>query len=471
MSLLIKNGRIIMHNNDFTADIFIDQGKIKTIFERITSPANQTVNAQGKYVIPGGIDVHTHLDMPLGDTTSSDDFRSGTIAAAFGGTTSIIDFPTQQRGKSIEEALDIWFAKAESRACIDYGFHMIITDLSLVDKTSLQKLVKQGITSFKLFMAYPNTLMLTDADLYQVMEYTRELGALVTLHAENGPVIDQLIHQALRAGKKAPIYHALTRPAVLEGEAVNRAVSLAQLAGCPLYIVHLSTIDGLEVVKRARQQGLPVYAETCPQYLVLSLQNMIDLEQTEGAKYVFTPPLREKEHQKKLWQGIADGIIQVVATDHCPFNFQGQKINSYDSFTEIPNGLPGIENRLALIYEEGVIRERITLNRWVDLCSTAPAKLFGLYPQKGTIREGSDADLVIWDPDREQTISATDHHMNVDYNPYENRKSSGSVHTVVSRGEVIIDNGTFTGHGGRGKYLKRSLFSSDLVLSDQPLYR
>jgi dihydropyrimidinase len=463
MTLLIKNGRIITDKDDYLSDIFIENGKIKTIFSQINSPADIIIDASDKYIIPGGIDVHTHLDMPLMNMHSSDDFESGTIAAAFGGTTTIIDFPTQVRGSHPQESLDLWLKKAEGKACIDYGFHMILTDTTRIELDDLNELVNQGITSFKLFMAYPESLMLDDQSLFELMRAAKELGTLVCIHAENGLVIDRLVQSAINDGKTAPLFHALTRPSSLEGEAINRAIVLAQVAGCPVYLVHVSTQEGIKQISEARRQGLPVFAETCPQYLLLSLDEMIDSRGFESAKYVFTPPLREKGHQEKLWEGIVKNHIQVIATDHCPFNYKNQKQYGENDFTRIPNGAPGIENRLHLLYEFGVLKRNLSLNRWVEICSTRPAKLFGLYPQKGTIGIDSDADIVIWDPDKKITISAKTHHMNVDYNLYEGYEISGSPVTVISNGETIVENDKFVGKVGRGKYIKRDLFSADLV--------
>ncbi len=463
MTILIKNGRIITDVEDYTADIFIEKGKISTIFSKISSNADVIIDASDKYVIPGGIDVHTHLDTPMENTFSSDNFESGTIAAAYGGTTTIIDFPTQNRGSSPQDALQRWFQKAEGKACIDFGFHMILTDTTHLELEDLKELVNEGITSFKLFMAYPGSLMLDDGSIFELMRAAQKLGSLICIHAENGEVIDSLVNEAVEDGKTVPLFHALTRPASMEGEAINRSIALAKVAGCPVYIVHVSTYDGLKRIMEARDQGTPVFAETCPQYLLLSLDDMIDSKGFESAKYVFTPPLREQGHQEKLWDGIAKNHIQVVATDHCPFNLNGQKDFGKDDFTKIPNGAPGIENRLHLMYENGVKKNRISLNRWIELCATKPAKIFGLYPKKGTIAVDSDADLVIWDPKQEITISAKTHHMNVDYNLYEGYKISGSPATVISNGEIIVDNNKFIGKAGRGKYLKRDLFSAELV--------
>jgi len=463
MTILIKNGRIITDKNDYLSDIFIENGKIKTIFSQINGPADKIIDASEKYVIPGGIDVHTHLDMPLQNTVSADDFESGTIAAAFGGTTTIIDFPTQLKGSFPQKALEQWFNKAEGKACIDFGFHMILTDTTHLELDDLAELVKEGITSFKLFMAYPGKLMLDDQSVFEIMRAAQELNILVCIHAENGQVIDSLIQEAIKEGKTAPIFHALTRPATLEGEAINRSIVLAQVAGCPLYLVHVSSAEGIKFIAEAREQGLPVFAETCPQYLLLSLDDMIDSRGFESAKYVFTPPLREKEHQEKLWEGILNNHIQVIATDHCPFNLAGQKDLGQNNFTKIPNGAPGIENRLQLMYEFGVIKRNISLNRWVEICTTRPAKIFGLYPHKGTIDIESDADIVIWDPNKKVTLSAKTHHMNVDYSLYEGYEISGSPEIVISNGEVIVENDQFIGNSGRGRYLKRNLFSAEII--------
>ena len=463
MTILIKNGRIITDKENYISDIFIENGKIKTIFSQINNNADVVIDASEKYVIPGGIDVHTHLDMPLKNTISSDNFESGTIAAAHGGTTTIIDFPTQMRGSFPQESLDLWFQKAEGKACIDYGFHMILTDTTRLELDNLNELISEGITSFKLFTAYPGSLMLDDQSLYELMRAARELGTLICIHAENGLVIDSLIKEAIRDRKTAPIFHALTRPASLEGEAINRAIILAQVAGCALYLVHVSTEDGINKIADARERGIPVYAETCPQYLLLSLDDMIDARGFNSAKYVFTPPLREEGHQKKLWEAIKKNHIQVVATDHCPFNLKGQKDLGMEDFRKIPNGAPGIENRLHLIYEFGVLQESLSLNRWVELCSTQPAKIFGLYPRKGTITIESDADIVIWDPQKKMIISAQTHHMKVDYNLFEGVEINGTPETVISNGEIIIENNKFIGKTGRGNYLKRDLFAAEII--------
>jgi dihydropyrimidinase len=459
MSVLIKNGRIVTADADYTGDVFIDGEKVKTLGKDLQIPADTVIDAKGKYVIPGGIDVHTHLDMPFGGTVSSDNFQSGTIAAAFGGTTSIIDFATQGRGTRMRDALDTWHKKADGLAAIDYGFHMIITDLPDAHLEDMNGMVQEGVTSFKLFMAYPNALMVDDATIFKAMRQASGKGALVCMHAENGGVIDVIVQKALAEGKKAPIYHALTRPTTAEGEAVNRSIALAQMAGAPVYIVHLSCEDALEKVEEARDKGIPVYAETCPQYLFLSIEENMGKPGFEDAKVVFTPPLREKKNQEKLWKGLRKNTLQVVSTDHCPFCFKEQKELGINDFTKIPNGGPGIEHRLQLLYQGGVNEKRISLNRWVELTSTTPAKMFGMYPRKGTIAPGSDADIVIWDPEKEYTISVDNHHMCVDYSMYEGRKVKGNAVTVLSRGEIIIKDNIFQGKPGRGKFIKRDTYA------------
>jgi dihydropyrimidinase len=397
------------------------------------------------------------MDMPLGGITSSDDFETGTRAAAFGGTTCIIDFATQAKGQKMREALDIWWKKGE-KATVDYSLHMIITDLPEAHLEDMNEMVREGLTSFKLFMAYPNVLMVDDATIFRAMRQTANNGALVCMHAENGGVIDLLVQKALAEGKTAPIYHALTRPATAEAEAVNRAIALAQMAGAPVYIVHLSTADALEKVSEARDRGIPVFAETCPQYLLLSIEELRRPD-FEGAKFVFTPPLREKWHQERLWQGLKNDTLQVVSTDHCPFCFKEQKELGRESFAKIPNGGPGVENRLQLLFHHGVNLKRISLNRWVELVSTAPAKMFGLYPRKGTIAVGSDADLVIWDQEAEYTISARTHHMRVDYSMFEGFKLKGNAERVFSRGVLVVDRSQWLGKPGRGAFIRRDTYA------------
>ncbi len=459
MSLLIKNGCIITAEQDYTADIFIEKDKITTIGTSLNIHADKIIDAKGKYVIPGGIDVHTHLDMPFGGTTSSDDFETGTRAAAFGGTTSIVDFATQPKGKSMREGLDIWRQKAEGKATIDYGFHMIITDLPDERIPEMDDMVAEGVTSFKLFLAYPNVLMVDDATIFKALKQSSKNGGLVCMHAENGMVIDSIVKETVAKGNLSPLYHALSRPAAAEGESTNRAIALAEMAGTPIYIVHLTCNDALEKVIVARDKGQRVFAETCPQYLYLSIED-IAKPNFEGAKFVFSPPVREKWNQEKLWSGLQKNDLQVVSTDHCPFNFVGQKDMGKDNFTKIPNGGPGLENRLHLMFQGGVNEKRISLNRWVEITSTNPAKIFGMYPRKGTIAPGSDADVVIWDPNKELTISAKSHHMRVDYSMFEGKKVKGDAETVISRGEVIVENKEFLGKAGRGNYIKRNTYGS-----------
>ena len=450
---LIKNGTVVTASSTRQADILIDGERITSIEPSMNVEADP-IDATGMLVMPGGIDVHTHLDMPFGGTTSSDDFETGTRAAAFGGTTSIVDFAIQSRGTKMRDALDTWWKKAEGRACIDFGLHMIVTDLGTSGLEDMDEMVEEGVASFKLFMAYPNVLMVDDATIFKALSRTAKNGALICMHAENGSVIDVIVAKALAEGKTAPVYHALTRPTRAEAEAVHRAIAMAEIAGTPVYIVHLSSEDALNEVREARDRGVPAFAETCPQYLLLSIEEL-ERPNFEGAKYVFTPPLRTKENLPKLWDGLKDDHLQVVSTDHCPFCFEDQKILGKDDFTKIPNGGPGIENRLQLIYHHGVNSGKLSLNRFVEITSTTPARIFGMYPQKGEIAAGSDADIVIWDPKAPYTISSKTHHMRVDYSMFEGYQVQGNARTVISRGEVIVDGGEFLGKAGRGNYLRR----------------
>ena len=452
---VIRNGTIVTAIDTYAADVGIAHGTIVAIGENLPiENAGKVIEADGRLVMPGGIDVHTHLDMPFGGTTSADDFESGTVAAAFGGTTMLIDFAIQYKGQTLRQAYETWMKKADGKAVIDYSFHCIITELADAQLEEMKALVKEGIPTFKLFMAYPGVFMLDDASIFRAMRAAANSGGMICMHAENGGAIDVLVQRALAEGKRAPKYHALTRPTTAEAEATNRAIALAEMAGAPVYIVHLSCNDALEKVREARDRGLPAYAETCPQYLYLSLENM-DAPGFEGAKYVFTPPLREKWHQEKLWQGLAKDDLQAVSTDHCPFCYKEQKELGMDDFTKIPNGGPGIEHRLSLVYSGGVHGKRFSGNRFVQLVSTAPAKLFGLYPRKGTVAVGSDADLVIFDADEEQTISVKTHHMRVDYSMFEGIRVKGIPKTVLSRGRTIIENGRFMGKPGAGEFIKR----------------
>jgi dihydropyrimidinase len=398
------------------------------------------------------------MDLPFGGTSASDDFETGTRAAAFGGTTAIIDFAVQYRGQALNEALDVWFAKAQGKACIDYGFHMIVTDLPDQRLPELKTLINQGVSSFKLFMAYPGVFLVDDGTIFKAMTTAGEAGGLICMHAENGVVIDVLVKRALAEGKTAPKYHALTRPTRAEAEGVHRAIAIAEMAHSPVYIVHLSCYDALKEVQAARDLGLPAFAETCPQYLFLD-HSYYEQDGFEGAKYVMTPPLRDKSNQDALWKGLRGNDLQVISTDHCPFCFKEQKELGRDDFSKIPNGGPGVENRMSLIYDGGVVQKRISLNRFVELTSTAAAKIFGLFPKKGTIAVGSDADIVIFDPNREQTISAKTHHMRVDYSAYEGRRVKGVTETVIVNGKVVVENGEFKGKAGNGRFLKRGTFA------------
>jgi dihydropyrimidinase len=458
MKTLIKNGRIVTAVDDYAADILVEDDRIAVIGRSLDMEADRVIDASGRLVIPGGIDPHTHMELPFGGTSSSDDFRTGTIAAAHGGTTTIIDFAVQYHGESLTEALDNWRQKAEGKTAIDYSFHLIATDIPDSRMAEMRQVIREGVMSFKLFMAYPGVFLVDDATIYRAMKNAGEAGGLICMHAENGVVINEIIKNALAEGKTAPRYHALTRPTKAEAEGVHRAIAIAEMAGAPVYIVHLSCYDALQEVREARDLGLPAYAETCPQYLFLDYSRY-EQEGFEGAKYVMTPPLREKWNQEKLWQGLAGNDLQVVSTDHCPFCFKEQKELGRDDFTKIPNGGPGVENRMSLIYNGGVVGGRISLNRFVELTSTAAAKLFGLFPRKGTIAVGSDADIVIFDPDEEMTISAATHHMNVDYSAYEGMKVKGVTKTVLSRGRVIIEDGRYAGKPGDGEFLRRGAFN------------
>jgi dihydropyrimidinase len=456
---IIANGTIATAVDTYNADIGIIDGKIIAIAASLPrEQGNKIIDAKGKYVFPGGIDVHTHLDMPFGGTVSSDDFDTGTRAALYGGTTTLIDFAIQGKGQSLRTAFDTWMQKASGKANCDYGFHCIITDLPDARIEEMGQMVREGVSTFKLFMAYPGVLMLDDGSIFKALRATAKNGGMVCMHAENGSAIDVIVQQALAEGKTAPKYHALTRPTTAEAEAVSRSIALAEMAGAPLYIVHLSCNDALEKVREARDRGLPVYAETCPQYLYLSIDNF-DVPGFEGAKYVFTPPLREKWHQEKLWQGLKHDHLQVVSTDHCPFCYKEQKELGKGDFTKIPNGGPGIEHRMSLVYSGGVASGKFSVNRFVEIVSTTPAKLFGLYPRKGAVAVGSDADLVIFDPNRKHTISAATHHMRVDYSMFEGITVTGMPDVVMSRGRVLVEGDQFRGKAGSGNFLKRAAYS------------
>jgi len=454
MRTLIKNGRVVTAVDDYRADVLIEGGKVSVIGRTLDIEADRVIDAAGKLVIPGGIDPHTHMELPFGGTQSSDDFFTGTRAAAFGGTTTIIDFAVQTKGESMTAGVDAWHKKSEGKTCIDYGFHLITTDFEDGSEKEMWRLIDEGISSFKLFMAYPGVFLADDATIFRAMSAAGKRGGLVCMHAENGIVINEIIKRFLADGRTAPKYHALTRPTIAEAEGVHRAIAIAEMAESPVYIVHLSCTDALNQVRQARDRGIPAFAETCPQYLFHSIDDYG--EGFEGAKYVMTPPLREKHNHAELWKGLKMDDLQVISTDHCPFCMKEQKELGKESFDKIPNGAPGVENRMSLIYNGGVVENRISLNRFVELTSTAAAKMFGLFPKKGTIAVGSDADIVIFDPEKEHTFGVEHEHMQVDYSSYEGWKVKGKVENVLSRGRVVIENGEHTGKAGDGQFLKRS---------------
>lgn len=454
MTTLIKNGRIITATDDYHADVFIDGETVKTIGAKLQQPADKTIDAKDLLVIPGSIDPHVHMQLPFGGTVSSDDFKSGTIAAACGGTTSIIDFAIQYHGKTFQQTIDDWHAKAEGKCAIDYSYHLAVTEYEPKHKAEFQKVVDQGITTFKIFLAYPGVFMIDDQTMFRVMQSAGEAGGMTLVHAENGIAIAEMIDNLVAAGKLEPKYHAQSRPPVMQADGVARACKVAEVAKAPVFIVHVSCEAAMIELQRSRDAGNPAFGETCTQYLFLD-ETCYDKPNFEGAKYIFTPPLVGKENIEPLWKGLKLGYLQEVSTDHCPFNFKGQKELGRDSFTKIPNGGPGVEDRLAMVYHGGVIERGFTLNKWVELTSTASAKLFGMFPKKGTIAVGSDADIVLFDPEKEQVRSAKTHHMNCDYNLFEGMKIKGTVETVLSRGKVIVENGNYVGHPGEGQFFKR----------------
>lgn len=426
-----------------------------------TITPDEIIDAAGKYVIPGGIDAHTHMELPFGGTAASDTFDTGTRAAAYGGTTTIIDFAVQKTGEVVQDGLAAWHAKAEGNCHVDYAFHMILGGVDDESLKAMDQLVGEGITSFKLFMAYPGVFYSDDGQILRAMQTARENGAMIMMHAENGIAIDVLVQQALARGETGPIHHGITRPAALETEATSRAIALAEVArDCPLYIVHLSASGALESVAQARDAGRNVFAETCPQYLYLTLEDQLGAPGFEGAKWVCSTPLRSKHesHAKDLWKGLRSNDLAIVSTDHCPFCMKDQKELGLGDFSKIPNGIGGVEHRVDLIYQ-GVVDGQLSLERWVETIATTPARMFGLYPQKGIIAPGSDADLVVYDPNGRTRISVDTHHMNMDYSAYEGVEIQGRVGTVLSRGEVIVADGNYHGRKGRGRYLRRGLSS------------
>jgi dihydropyrimidinase len=463
VSTLIKGGRIITAADDYVGDVYVEGERIAVLGESLDTDADRVIDASGKYVLPGCVDPHTHLDMPFGGTVTIDDVTSGQTAAAFGGTTCHVDFCIQSPGSSFAEALDTWHGKREGKQVIDMGFHIAVTDLR--EGGSLEELARlpeQGITSYKLFMAYKGALMVDDETLFRTMEVAADTGALVMVHAENGDAIDVLVKQALAAGNTAPHYHALTRPPELEGEATNRAIQLARIAGAPLYVVHVSCKEAVDPIARAREQGWDVWGETCTQYFFVDY-TYLERPDFEGAKYVYTPPPRDRENQETLWHAVRSDILSAISTDHCAFLWDGQKSLGRDDFSKIPNGGPGLENRLHMIHEFGVRTGRISLNRMVELLATNPAKLFGLYPRKGTIAPGSDADIVIFDPERRHLITAATHHSNVDYNLYEGTEVTGSPEIVFLRGTALVEGGELVAEPGVGEFVERAAFGQELL--------
>jgi dihydropyrimidinase len=454
---LITNGTIVTADGSSAADVLIDGETIAQIGADIAGAgvtADETIDASGRYVIPGGIDVHTHMELPFGGTFAKDTFETGTRAAAHGGTTTIVDFAVQSKGKSLREGLDAWHAKAEGNAVADYGFHMIMSDVTDDSLKEMDQLVSEGIPDFKLFTAYPGVFYSDDGAIFRAMQQTAKNGGLIMMHAENGMAIDVVAAELVGEGKTDPYYHGVARYPIFEGEATNRVIRLAEAAGVPVYIVHLSARDALNAVREARDRGVGAFAETCPQYLFLSLEDLGN--GFNGAKFVCSPPLRPADHQAELWTGLIKDDLQLVSTDHCPFDFEGQKDLGKGDFRKVPNGLPGVEDRVDLLHDGGVVGGRITKERWVEIISTAPAKLFGMYPRKGAIAVGSDADIVVYDPNAKHTISAKTHHMDVDYSCYEGRSVQGRSDIVLSRGSVIVRDGAFTGRKGAGKFVKRA---------------
>ncbi|HJS48796.1 MAG TPA: dihydropyrimidinase [Gaiellaceae bacterium] len=464
MSVLIKGGRIVTASDDYTGDVFIEDGAVSLLGESLEVAADKTIDATGKYVIPGAIDPHTHLELPFGGTVTCDDFTSGTVSAAFGGTTSLVDFCFQMPGQTFAQALDTWHEKIDRcKPVIDVGFHMAITDLkdggTLAD---LAKVPDEGVTSYKVFMAYKGAVMVDDETLFKTLETASETGALVMVHAENGDAIDILVKRALAEGHTEPIWHARTRPPETEGEATNRAIQLARVAGAPLYVVHVSCKEAIEPIALAREKGWDIWGETCTQYLFID-ESYLDQPDFEGGKYVYTPPPRPKENQGHLWKALDADVLSVFSTDHCPFNWPEQKGLGKDDFSKIPNGGPGIENRLHMLHHFGVREGRISLNRMVELTSTNVAKLFGLYPRKGTIAPGSDADIVVWDPEKPLTISAKTHHSNVNYNLFEGTEVVGAPEVVLVRGQVIVENDELAASPGAGQFIRRARFGEQLI--------
>ncbi|MGB3444012.1 MAG: dihydropyrimidinase [Actinophytocola sp.] len=453
---LIRNGTVVNADGVLSADVLVDGEKIVAVTAPgVFTEADSIIEADGKYVLPGGIDAHTHMEMPFGGTFSADTFFTGTRAAAWGGTTTIIDFAVQAKGTSLLSTLDKWHEKADGHCAIDYGFHMIVSDVNDQSLKEMESCIDAGVNSFKMFMAYPGVFYATDGEILRAMQKATETGSMIMMHAENGIAIDELVAQAIASGRTDPVEHGLTRPPELEGEATSRAIQLAKVTGAPLYIVHLSASQALAAVAEARNTGQNVFAETCPQYLYLSIEDLAKPD-FEGSKYVASPPLRPKEHQADLWRGLRTNDLSVVSTDHCPFCFKDQKELGRGDFSKIPNGIPGVEHRMDLLHQ-GVVAGELSLRRWVEVSSATPARMFGLYPRKGVIAAGADADIVVYDPVKQHTLGVDTHHMAVDYSAYEGMSITGGVSTVLSRGSVVIDGGEFHGSEGHGKFLSREL--------------
>ena len=463
MSVLIKGGRVITAADDYVGDVLVEGETVAQLGDSLDAQADKVIDASGKYVLPGCIDPHTHMEMAFGGTVTCDDFTSGTTSAAFGGTTTHVDFCMQTPGDSLPDALAAYHEKIErAKPVIDVGFHIAVTDLheggNLED---LARLPDEGVTSYKLFMAYKGAIMVDDETLFKVMQVAADTGALVMVHAENGDAIDVLVKKARAEGKTEPKWHAATRPPITEAEATNRAIQLARVAGAPLYVVHVSCKEAIEPIERARAANWDAWGETCTQYLFID-ETALDQPDFEGGKYVYTPPPRPKENQEHLWRAIATDVLSVVSTDHCPFNWDGQKTIGRDDFSKIPNGGPGIENRLHMLHHFGAREGRFSLNRMVELLSTNPARFFGLYPRKGTIAVGSDADIVVFDPEKPHTISASTHHSNVDYNLFEGTEVRGAPDAVLVRGQVIVENDELVAEPGAGQFIKRARFGEHL---------
>ena len=467
MTILIKNGTVVTAQGSTQADVLIDGERIAAVLApgdsslgaNIEASADRVIDATGKYVVPGGIDGHTHMEMPFGGTVASDSFETGTRAAAWGGTTTIIDFAVQKQGERVQDCLAAWHDKARGNCAIDYGFHQVVGGVDSESLKAMDELVDEGVTTFKLFMAYPGVFLSSDGQILQAMQQASNNGSMIMMHAENGSAIDVLVAQALAEGKTDPKYHSLTRPWETEAEATNRAIMLARMTGAPLYIVHMSAKQAVEVLQKHKDEGWNVFGETCPQYLYLSLEEHLAQPGFEGAKWVCSTPLRSRAegHQDELWRYLRTNDLSVISTDHCPFCFKEQKEMGVGDFSKIPNGIGSVEHRMDLIFQ-GVVDGKISLERWVELCSTTPARMFGLYGRKGAIAPGFDADVVVYDPAGRTEIGFhKTHHMNMDHSAWEGYVIDGHVDTVISRGTVVIDDNSYVGTKGHGQFLKRGL--------------